>query len=150
IFRRLVTRGLTWVQARPRLAVWLYPPSENTSEARYRDFNHRHFARFFEQERMLADKPRMDFYCAAINRHIHPGDRVVDLGTGTGILAAFAARRGAAKVYAIDHSKILKHAKTLAVHNGVKNVEFIATHSKEFTVDAPVDVILHEQMGDFL
>ena len=99
---------------------------------------------------MLADKPRMDFYCAAINRHIHPGDRVVDLGTGTGILAAFAARRGAAKVYAIDHSKILKHAKTLAVHNGVKNVEFIATHSKEFTVDAPVDVILHEQMGDFL
>jgi protein arginine N-methyltransferase 1 len=92
----------------------------------------------------------MDFYHAAVTRHIQPGDRVVDLGTGTGILAAFAARRGAAKVYAIDHSGILRHAKTLAAHNHIENVEFVATHSKEFTVAEPVDVILHEQMGDCL
>lgn len=99
---------------------------------------------------MLADKRRMAFYHAAITRHIHPGDRVIDLGTGTGILAALAARRGAAHVYAIDHSAILKHARKLAVANRIENVEFVATHSTAFRVDEPVDVILHEQMGDCL
>ena len=99
---------------------------------------------------MLADRPRMDFYHAAITRHIQPGDRVIDLGTGTGILAACAARRGAAQVYGIDHTHILKHAKTLAAHNRIQNVEFIATHSKDFAVAEKVDVILHEQMGDCL
>jgi protein arginine N-methyltransferase 1 len=92
----------------------------------------------------------MAFYHAAVARHIQPGDRVIDLGTGTGILAAFAARRGAAHVYAIDHSEILTHARTLATANQVENIEFIATHSTGFTTDEPVDVILHEQMGDGL
>jgi len=99
---------------------------------------------------MLADKPRMNFYHAAIKRHIQPGDRVIDLGTGTGILAALASRRGAAQVYAIDHSKILEHAKTIAAHNGITNVEFIGVHSSDFTLPEKVDVILHEQMGDCL
>jgi protein arginine N-methyltransferase 1 len=147
--RRLLARVGVWVRARPGLATWVYP-AEPTAETRYREFNGRYFASFHEQERMLADKPRMNFYRAAINRHIQPGDRVVDLGTGTGILAALASRRGAAQVYAIDHSPILEQARSLAEHNGVKRVEFVATHSKEFKVAEPVDVILHEQMGDCL
>lgn len=148
--RRLLARLRVWVCARPRLAIWFFPDVAVTAEAEYRDFNTRYFAGFHQQERMLADKPRMRFYNAAIARHIQPGDRVVDLGTGTGILAALAARRGAAKIYAIDHSDILEHARTLAVANQVRNVEFVATHSTAFTVDEPVDVILHEQMGDCL
>jgi len=108
------------------------------------------FADFHEQERMLSDQPRMAFYHTAIARHIQPGDRVIDLGTGTGILAAFAARRGAAQVYAIDHSDILTHARSLADANRVRNIEFVSSHSTAFTVDRPVDVILHEQMGDCL
>ena len=131
-FRRLLTRVGDWIVARPRLAAWIYPTDTRTADQRYRDFNERYFANFHEQERMLADKPRMNFYHTAIMRHIQPGDRVIDLGTGTGILAAFAARRGAAKVYAIDHSEILEHARALAVANEVKNVEFVATHSTAF------------------
>jgi type I protein arginine methyltransferase len=149
-FRRLLTRVGDWIHARPRLAAWLYRNDEGARDERYRDFNGRYFARFDEQERMLADQPRMNFYHAAITRHIQPGDRVVDLGTGTGILAGFAARRGAAKVYAIDHSEILHHARTLAAANRIENVEFIAAHSTEFHLAEPVDVILHEQMGDCL
>jgi type I protein arginine methyltransferase len=150
VFRRLLTRGIAWIQTKPALAAWIFPNAEKTSEARYREFNEAYFASFHQQERMLADKPRMTFYHTAIGRHIQPGDRVVDLGTGTGILAALAARRGAAKVYAIDHSEILEHARTLAEANRIENVEFIATHSTAFKVDEPVDVILHEQMGDCL
>lgn len=153
IFTKLqqaLARTQRWIQDRPKLAAWVFPTEEVGMDARYREFNHRYFASFREQERMLADKPRMDFYHTAIARHVKPGDRVVDLGTGTGILAAFAARRGAAQVYAIDHSSILEHAKTLAAHNRMANIEFIATHSQEFKVDERVDVILHEQMGDCL
>jgi protein arginine N-methyltransferase 1 len=148
--RRGLGRTRRWISARPRLAAWIFPEDDGTPESRYREFNGWYFANFYEQEKMLADRPRMAFYHAAIARHIHPGDRVIDLGTGTGILAAFAARRGAAQVYAVDHSEILRHAKTLAAANGIQNVEFIATHSAEFTTEEPVDVILHEQMGDCL
>ena len=149
-FRRLLYKSGTWMLARPRLAAWFYPRLKRSADSEYREYNGRMFAGFHEQERMLADQPRMDFYHAAVARHIQPGDRVVDLGTGTGILAAFAARRGAAHVYAIDHSQILTHARTLAAANQIENVEFVATHSTEFNVDEPVDVILHEQMGDGL
>jgi protein arginine N-methyltransferase 1 len=143
--RRLLARTEAWARARPGLDPWLYP-----AEGDYREFNGWYFGHFGEHEKMLADRPRMDFYHAAIARKIQPGDRVVDLGTGTGILAAFAARRGAAKVYALDHSAIIQDARALAAQNGIDRVEFIATHSTDFTLPEPVDVILHEQMGDWL
>jgi type I protein arginine methyltransferase len=148
--RRIATRVRRAVAARPGLAAWFWTQTDDSPESRYRAFNGQYFANFFEQERMLADGPRMRFYDEAIKRHIQPGDRVIDLGTGTGILAALAARRGAAKVYALDHSTILEHARTLAAHNDIQNVEFIAQHSSAFTIDEKVDVILHEQMGDCL
>jgi protein arginine N-methyltransferase 1 len=121
-----------------------------SAEDAHRDNNRRYFSGMHQQERMLADGPRMDFYHAAIERHIHPGDHVIDLGTGTGILAAFASRRGAARVHALDHSDILNHARTLAAANRIERVDFISCHSTTFTLPAPVDVLLHEQMGDFL
>lgn len=148
--RRIFARVRAWVQARPRLAAWFYARDAQSLEADFRAHNGRMFSDFHEQERMLADEPRMSFYHAAIARHIQPGDRVIDLGTGTGILAALAARRGAAHVYAIDHSGILKHARRLAAANRIENVEFIATHSSAFTTGERVDVILHEQMGGCL
>jgi len=144
--RKTAARCDSWIQARPALAAWVYPPPEGD----YREFNGWYFGHFGEHEKMLADRPRMDFYHAAIARHIQPGDRVIDLGTGTGILAAFAARRGASKVYALDHSAIIQDARALAAKNRIENVDFVAIHSTDFTVDEPVDVILHEQMGDWL
>src|SRR4051812_25641560 len=90
--RRLRGRVTAKLLFNQRLNTWVYPAAEPTREPspqeRYREFNRTYFAQFYEQEKMLADKPRMDFYHAAIARHIKPGDRVIDLGTGTGILAA--------------------------------------------------------------
>jgi protein arginine N-methyltransferase 1 len=134
-----------------RLKGWFYPPSKvETPAEKYRQFNEDYFADLHAQERMLADEHRMAFYHNAITRHIKPGDRVIDLGTGTGILAAFASRQGAAQVYAVDHSSIIEHAKELAAENGIENVDFEDVHSSKFYLDEPVDVILHEQIGDFL
>ena len=127
----------------------LTTPLPSSGESRHRAANQEAFASFHEQERMLADRPRMAFYAETIRRHIHPGDRVIDLGTGTGILAALASRRGA-HVHALDHSSMLEHAKELAAANGIERVEFVSGHSSTFTLPEPVDVILHEQMGNCL
>ncbi|ACB76403.1 methyltransferase domain-containing protein [Opitutus terrae] len=147
--RRWLRAVGAWVQVRPRLAAWIFPARDGEDLA-YREHNEQLYARFHEQERMLADQPRMAFYQTAIARQIGPGDRVIDLGTGTGILAAMASRAGAGHVYAIDHSPILRHARALAAANGIANVEFVATHSSAFQTEQRVDVILHEQMGDSL
>ncbi len=126
------------------------PTDSDHSADEYRRFNEHYFTDLHEQERMLADKQRMAFYHEAISRHIKPGDRVIDLGTGTGILAAFASRQGAEQVYAVDHSAIIDHAMVLAAENGIENVDFEEVHSSEFFLDEKVDVLLHEQIGDYL
>jgi protein arginine N-methyltransferase 1 len=147
---RRIQKLATWVRIQPQLAAWFFPVNGEDPALLYREVNGRMFANLYEQERMLADQPRMNFYAEVIRRHVQPGDRVIDLGTGTGILAAWASRRGAARVYAIDHSEILEHAKTIARHNQIQNVEFIHVHSSAFVLQEKVDVIVHEQMGDCL
>ena len=140
-----------WLRGSPRRKAWFYPPAKVATPAeKYRQTNVDYFSDLHAQERMLADQQRMAFYHEAISRKIKPGDRVIDLGTGTGILAAFASRQGAARVYAVDHSSIIEHAKQLAAENGIENVDFEDVHSTKFYLDEPVDVILHEQIGDFL
>lgn len=149
--RHGLRRSRAWLLARPRLAAWVFgAPTHSSSEEDYTAFNRWYFSQFGEQEKMLADRPRMAFYHAAIQQTIRPGTRVIDLGTGTGILAALAARQGAAVVYAIDHSEILDQARLLALHNRVERIEFISANSRQFQLPEKVDVILHEQMGDYL
>jgi protein arginine N-methyltransferase 1 len=107
------------------------------------------FSDLYAHEHMLADSVRVDTYAAGIERHIKTGDVVVDLGTGTGILAILAARQGA-KVYAIDHSKFIGVAEKVAQQNGVDTINFVKVHSKEFNCPEKVDILLHEQIGDCL
>lgn len=50
-----------------------------------------------------------------IEHYVRPGMRVIDVGTGSGILALAAARLGAASVYGIDNSSV-------AVESAIANV----------------------------
>ncbi len=54
------------------------------------------------------------------------------------------------KVYAIDHSDFIEVAKEIAKQNNFENTEFIETTSRKFNPDVKFDVIIHEQMGDYL
>ncbi len=107
------------------------------------------FGDLFSHERMLADTVRVETYAEAIRKHVASDDVVVDLGTGTGILALLAAEQGAT-VYAIDHSDIIEVAEQAAEHNGLTNIEFHHIHSRDFSCPEPVDMVLHEQFGDDL
>ena len=59
-----------------------------------------------EHARMLHDERRTGDYLAAIAAAVRPGDVVLDIGTGSGVLAVAAARAGARHVYAIEASDI--------------------------------------------
>ena len=98
-------------------------------------------------ERMLADKVRVNTYRDGIIRNVKPGDVVIDLGTGTGLLAFFAARSGARTLYAIDHSDFIDVAKQIGERNGIGNVVFVKTNSRDFVPPEKADVLLHEQIG---
>lgn len=105
------------------------------------------FADYKSQESMLADRARMDAYHKAIIKYIQEGQFVVDLGTGSGILAFFAASKSPARIFALEHGRIIDFARAAADENGIANVEFIAGHSRTFEPAEKVDVIIHEQMG---
>jgi type I protein arginine methyltransferase len=115
----------------------------------YDRWNSQEFADVYEHEKMLADRVRVHTYHEAIERLVGPDDVVVDLGTGTGILAMFAARR-AKHVYAIDHSPFIDVAARIAAQNGFDNITFFQGHSTSFSPSEKVDVVIHEQMGDEL
>jgi predicted RNA methylase len=69
--------------------------------------------------RCLADTQRTRAFEAAIAACVKPGNVVLDLGTGSGIMALFAARAGARKVYAVEIGDYLSRAsEQIFVDNG--------------------------------
>ena len=124
--------------------------SEYFSKLYYSVANSSYFNSFLEQEKMLADKGRMDAYHKAITAHVKKDDVVIDLGTGTGILSFFASKNSPKKIYAVEHGAIIESAKKIAAHNNISCIEFVNTNSKDFTSDEKADIIIHEQIGALL
>jgi protein arginine N-methyltransferase 1 len=99
---------------------------------------------------MLADALRNEALHAALARVIRPGEtRVLDLGTGTGVLAFFAARLGAREVVAFERAEVIELAKRLARANNVRNVRFLHGDVRDYEGSLTVDVIVAEILGNF-
>jgi protein arginine N-methyltransferase 1 len=96
---------------------------------------------------MISDEKRMKAYYKAINKYIKKNHVVIDLGTGTGILAFFAHKKNPEKIYAIDHSNFIENAKLVAKHNKFGNITFIKKNSHNFNLNKRIDIIIQEQMG---
>jgi protein arginine N-methyltransferase 1 len=133
-----------------RRAKALIRASPTARKLLYDDANIVRFTGLSVHEGMLADTTRVGAYREAIARVVRPGHVVADLGTGTGVLAIFAARAGAGKVYAIDHSDFIAVAERIADGNGVSGITFAHANSRDFTPAEPLDAIIHEQMGPVL
>jgi protein arginine N-methyltransferase 1 len=103
-----------------------------------------------EHRAYVGDAERVDAFRRAIERVVRPGDVVLDLASGTGILGFIALRAGAARVYAIELKGIVGLARRLAVANGFGD-RFVAIRGLSTRVRLPeaVDVIVTDQMGPF-
>ncbi|MEZ4266406.1 MAG: class I SAM-dependent methyltransferase [Myxococcota bacterium] len=108
-----------------------------------------HFIGLNHHRLMLADRLRMDAYQAAIAERVRPGMRVLDLGTGTGILALWAAQAGA-EVVAVEPHDVIAVAQRIADANGLGDrITFIKGDARELALPWPVDLVVTECMGNF-
>lgn len=101
-------------------------------------------------ELMLQDQLRMAAYRKAIEETVRPGDVVLDLGAGTGILSLWALQAGASRVYGIDLSApVLARAVERMAQAGLAD-RFVPINQLSFDVSLPepVDVLISEIMGN--
>jgi len=123
------------------------PLNEMTSKDYYFDS----YAHFGIHEEMLKDEVRTLTYRNAMyhNRHLFKDKVVLDVGCGTGILSMFAAKSGASKVYGIEMSNIVEHAKKIVATNHLDHVvEIIQGKVEEVVLPVEkVDIIISEWMG---
>lgn len=139
VLRAAVSFGAERIASSDRLLSLVY---DQTNESNFASVSH--------HEEMLSDRQRVNAYHRGIHNAVSPGDVVLDLGTGIGLLAFMASRAGASKVYAVEHSDFIEVAREIARLNGITNIEFVQANSREFTPPEKIDVVVHEQMGDEL
>ena len=78
--------------------------------------------------RMLADSECNDAYQRAIERAVSPNLSVLDIGTGSGLLAMMAARAGAGRVTACEVSPhIAAAARQVVADNGPRKLDVWST-----------------------
>lgn len=104
---------------------------------------------------MLLDRTRNDCYAAAIAHSVKPGMRVLDIGTGAGLLALLAARAGGEVVTCESNPLIAAAAREIVARNGFADrITVVAKRSTELEVgvDLPerCDLLVSEIFGDGL
>lgn len=99
---------------------------------------------------ILRDLARNASYRAALEQVVRPGDRVLDIGAGSGLLSMIAARAGAAQVTACEVNTAVADAAVRTVaHNGFADrITIVPRYSTDVDVDRDlggrVDVIVQE------
>ena len=103
-----------------------------------------------EHRRYLRDTARIAAFERGVGEVVRPGDVVVDLASGTGILGLLALRAGARRVYAIEATALAGLAREIAEANGLGDrltvIRGVAAH---VSLPEPADVIVSDQIGWF-
>lgn len=97
---------------------------------------------------MLRDAVRNEAYRAALEEAVQPGDVVLDVGAGTGLLSLLAAQAGAAHVYAVERASVASLAVDLAARNGMADrITVFRGDIERVRLPSRVDVIVSEWLG---
>lgn len=98
----------------------------------------------------VSDAVRMRALGEAIAERVRPGDVVLDLGAGTGIISLLACRAGARRVYCIDAGGIIGLAREIVRANGVED-RVVCLRGLSTRVELPerVDVVIADLIGRF-
>ncbi|MEE9541002.1 MAG: 50S ribosomal protein L11 methyltransferase [Candidatus Thorarchaeota archaeon] len=101
---------------------------------------------------LLSHRSRLSKFQRALQKVVQPESRVVDIGTGTGILALIAARAGAKSITAIDvNGKSLNYARKAAQINGLsERVSFVESHFEDYVPEEQADIVICEMLSSML
>ena len=98
---------------------------------------------------LLHDTRRTTLYLDALRQIIRPTDVVLDIGTGSGILAAGAALAGAKHVYAVEGGLIAKVARRVFEANDLMDrVTLIEDWSTQIDLPERADVLVSEILSN--
>lgn len=100
---------------------------------------------------MLEDEARVSGFKEALDYLIPEGGKVLDMGSGTGILSFFAAQK-AARVYSVERQpSLVECAKGLLQKNGCGDkVELVQGDALQYLPPEPVDVVVCEMLHSAL
>jgi SAM-dependent methyltransferase len=99
-------------------------------------------------EKMLLDAVRCEAFRAALAQVVRPGDVVLDLGAGTGLLSLFAASSGAKHVYAVEMSRIADMAERLIDANKMRDkITLVRGNSRNVSLPERADVLVTETLS---
>jgi 16S rRNA G966 N2-methylase RsmD len=99
--------------------------------------------------KILNDTKRKSKFVAGVRQAVKPDDIVLDLGTGSGILAIAAAKAGAKKVYALEPAGMIHIAKENAKRNGVgESIDFIKGWSFDLTLPEKATMLTTDIVGN--
>jgi hypothetical protein len=122
---------------------------EVTSENGYEQRTSHGYASALIHTQMLNDRQRTAVFVRAIQEVVRPGDVVIDIGTGTGVLALAAARAGAKHVYAIEATEIGAVAAKMFSANALSNrITLVQGWSTQVSLPEPADVLVSELIGN--
>jgi type III protein arginine methyltransferase len=105
---------------------------------------------------MMKDEARNHAFQAAIERAVQPGMKVLDIGSGSGLLAMIAARAGAETVHSCEMNPVIAGiAREIIAHNGYADqITVHSTNSAKLDPDADMggqaDLVISEIIGNDL
>lgn len=95
--------------------------------------------------------PTTSMCIVALEKTLQPGDHVIDVGTGSGILSIAAAKLNAASVHAYDLDIVaVESAKANVMLNGTENIVTVAENNLLHGVEGPVDVIVANLLAEII
>jgi histone-arginine methyltransferase CARM1 len=112
-----------------------------------------YYGMLIHQQNMLQDHVRTSTYQRAMleNEQDFQGKIVLDVGTGSGILAYFAIQAGAKHVYAVELSNMADCAREIMAQNGLQDkITILKGKMEEIELPDHVDIVISEPMGFFL